>query len=139
MSRDIIPPSDMIIYGTALLAVCHLLGIILGELLGEAIGVKTNVGGVGIAMLLLITARLYLHRRGWLGAASESGVLFWGALYIPVVVAMAAQQNVVAALRGGKVALLAAVGSVVVCGLFVSFINRMEPEHADSETGDKAE
>ena len=32
----------MIIYGTALLAVCHLLGIFLGDLLGQALGVKTN-------------------------------------------------------------------------------------------------
>ena len=55
---------------------------------------KTNVGGVGIAMLLLIMTRLYLHRRGWLSPISESGVHFWGALYIPVVVAMAATQNV---------------------------------------------
>lgn len=118
----------MFIYGTALLALCHLLGIVLGDLLGVALGVKTNVGGVGIAMLLLITARLWLHRRGWLSATSEGGVHYWGALYIPVVVAMAMQQNVVAALRGGPVAVLAAVGSVVVCGWFVSLINRMEPE-----------
>ena len=41
----------MIIYGTALLAVCHLLGIVLGDWLGAALGMKTNVGGVGIAML----------------------------------------------------------------------------------------
>ena len=126
----------MIIYGTALLATCHLLGIILGDLLGKALGVKANVGGVGIAMLLLIMARLYLHRRGWLSPISESGVHFWGALYIPVVVAMAAQQNVVAALRGGPVALLAAVGSVVLCGLFVAFINRMEPEPDDAKSDD---
>ena len=117
----------MIIYGTALLAVCHLLGVVLGDLLGAACGMKTNVGGVGIAMLLLIFARLYLHQRGWLCATSESGVHYWGALYIPVVVAMAMQQNVVAALRGGKVAVLAALGSVVICALFVSFINRLEP------------
>lgn len=123
----------MIIYGTALLAVCHLLGIVLGDLLGHALGVRTNVGGVGIAMLLLIGARLYLHERGWLNVASEGGVSYWGALYIPVVVAMAAQQNVVAALRGGPVAVIAAVGSVLLCGVFVSFINRMEP-HADEPT-----
>jgi len=118
----------MIIYGTALLAVCHLLGIVLGDLLGRALGMTTNVGGVGIAMLMLIVARVYLHRRGLLCATSESGVNYWGAIYIPVVVAMAMQQNVVAALRGGPVALIAAVGSVVVCAGFVSFINRMEPE-----------
>ena len=35
---------------------------------------------------------------------------YWGAMYIPVVVAMAAKQNVVAALRGGPVALLSAIG-----------------------------
>ena len=118
----------MIIYGTALLAVCHLLGIFLGDLLGRALGVKTNVGGVGIAMLLLIVARMYFHKTGRMCAMSESGVHYWGALYIPVVVAMAMQQNVVAALRGGPVALIAAVGSVVLCGLFVSFINRLEPD-----------
>ena len=50
----------MIIYGTALLAICHLLGIVLGDLLGHMLGVKTNVGGVGIAMLLLIFARMYM-------------------------------------------------------------------------------
>lgn len=119
----------MIIYGTALLAVCHLLGIILGDLLGHALGMTTNVGGFGIAMLLLIAARLALHKRGLLCATSESGVNYWGAIYIPVVVAMAMQQNVVAALRGGPVAVIAAVVSVVVCGAFVSFINRLEPEH----------
>lgn len=124
----------MIIYGTALLAICHLVGIILGDALGAAIGVKANVGGVGIAMLLLITTRLYLHRRGWISPITESGVHFWGALYIPVVVAMAMQQNVVAALRGGPVAVLAAIGSVVVCAIFISLINRMEKTPAESET-----
>ena len=44
----------MTIYGTALLAACHLAGILLGDLLGRALGMKTNVGGVGLAMLLLI-------------------------------------------------------------------------------------
>ncbi len=118
----------MTIYGTALLAVCHLIGIITGDLFGRALGMETNVGGVGIAMLLLIIARIYLHKAGLLCATSESGVHYWGSIYIPVVVAMAMQQNMVAALRGGPAALIAAVGSVVLCGLFVSFINRMEPE-----------
>ena len=100
----------MIIYGTALLAFCHLAGLFIGDLLGIAIGVKTNVGGVGIAMLLLIFLRLYLHKKGLLPKETEAGVGFWGAMYIPVVVAMAANQNVVAALKGGPVALLSALG-----------------------------
>ena len=118
----------MIIYGTALLAICHLLGIFLGDILGHMIGVKTNVGGVGIAMLLLIFARLYMQPRGLLPKPTEVGVGFWAAMYIPVVVAMAAQQNVVAALRGGPVALIAAFGAVALCACFIAVINRMEPK-----------
>ena len=102
----------MPLYGTALLAVCHLLGILLGELLGRALGVQANVGGVGIAMLLLIAARFYGHQRGWLEAKSEEGVNYWAALYIPVVIAMAMQQNVLKALSGGPMALAAAITTV---------------------------
>jgi malonate transporter MadL subunit len=116
----------MIIYGTALLAACHLLGIFLGDLLGLALGVKTNVGGVGIAMLLLIAARLYMQKRDILPKLTELGVEYWGAMYIPVVVAMAAQQDMVAALRGGPVALLSAVATVAVCACVISAINRSE-------------
>ncbi|RFP09176.1 malonate transporter subunit MadL [Duganella sp. BJB488] len=116
----------MIIYGTALLAACHLLGIFLGDLLGKAMGVHTNVGGVGIAMLLLIGIRLYMQRKDLLPKLTEIGVEYWGALYIPVVVAMAAQQDVVAALRGGPVAVLSALGAVTVCACAIALLNRME-------------
>jgi malonate transporter MadL subunit len=116
----------MIIYGTALLAVCHLLGIFLGDVLGQALGVKTNVGGVGIAMLLLIVARLYMQKRAILPKLTELGVEYWGAMYIPVVVAMAAQQDMVAALRGGPVAVLSAIGAVAVCAVVIAAINRAE-------------
>ncbi|WP_025600239.1 malonate transporter subunit MadL [Burkholderia sp. WSM2230] len=114
----------MIIYGTALLAFCHLAGLFLGDLLGAAIGVKTNVGGVGIAMLLLIFLRLYLHGKGLLPKETEAGVGFWGAMYIPVVVAMAANQNVVAALKGGPVALLSALGAVALCAGCIAVLSR---------------
>jgi len=116
----------MIIYGTALLAVCHLLGIFLGDVLGHALGVKTNVGGVGIAMLLLIVARLYMQKRAILPKLTELGVEYWGAMYIPVVVAMAAQQDMVAALRGGPVAVLSAIGAVALCAVVIAAINRAE-------------
>ncbi len=125
----------MIIYGTALLAACHLLGIFLGDLLGKAMGVHTNVGGVGIAMLLLIFARLYMQKKNMLPKLTEIGVEYWGAMYIPVVVAMAAQQDVVAALRGGPVAVLSALGAVLVCALVISAINRMEAPPALAEAG----
>ena len=116
----------MIIYGTALLAACHLLGIFLGDLLGQALGVKTNVGGVGIAMLLLIFARIYMAKKDILPKLTELGVEYWGAMYIPVVVAMAAQQDVVAALRGGPVALISAFGAAALCACVIALINRTE-------------
>lgn len=53
----------MIIYGVALLAICTLAGVILGDMLGVLLGVKSNVGGVGIAMILLICARLWIDRK----------------------------------------------------------------------------
>jgi malonate transporter MadL subunit len=114
----------MIIYGTALLAACHIAGILLGDLLGAAIGVQSNVGGVGIAMLMLISLRLYLHKRGWLPKETEAGIAFWGAMYIPVVVAMAASQNVVTAAKGGPVALLAAFATAAICATVVALLVR---------------
>lgn len=114
----------MIIYGVALLAICTLTGVILGDMLGVLLGVKSNVGGVGIAMILLICARLWMQKRGGMTKDCEMGVAFWGAMYIPVVVAMAAQQNVVTALHGGPVAVLAAIGSVVLCGCTIALISR---------------
>ena len=116
----------MIIDGTALLAVCHLLGIFLGDLLGQALGVKTNVGGVGIAMLLLIFARLYMAKKDILPKLTELGVEYWGAMYIPVVVAMAAQQDMVSALRGGPVAVLSALAAAGTCACVIAVINRTE-------------
>jgi malonate transporter MadL subunit len=116
----------MIIYGTALLALCQLLGIVLGDALGQALGVKSNVGGVGMAMLLLIFARLYLQKHDLLPRLTSLGIEFWGAMYIPVVVAMAATQDVVAALRGGPVVILAAFGTVALCACVIALINRTE-------------
>ena len=125
----------MIIYGTALLALCHLLGIFIGDLLGQALGVKTNVGGVGIAMLMLIGARLYLQKENFLPKLTELGVEYWGAMYIPVVVAMAAQQDMVSALRGGPVAVFSAIAAVALCAVVIAIINRTErPEGAAEPT-----
>lgn len=115
----------MTVSGVALLAICTLLGVFLGDALGVALGVKANVGGVGIAMMLLIAARLWLARRGLLSHGLKLGVEFWGALYIPIVVAMAAQQNVVAAVEGGPVVVVAGVGAVVLCFAMVALISRV--------------
>ncbi len=117
----------MTIYGVALLAICTLLGAFLGDLLGQVLGVKANVGGVGIAMMLLIGVRLWLSRRGALTHGIKIGVEFWAMMYIPIVVAMAAQQNVVAAVEGGPMVVIAAVVTVGLCFGCVALIGRMKP------------
>lgn len=115
----------MIIYGVALLALCTLVGLFIGELLGKLLGLPANVGGVGIAMLLLIFIGSYLNKRGLITAKSEQGVEFWSAIYIPIVVAMAAQQNVFGALSGGPMAVLAGTAAVVASFAMVPLLDRL--------------
>lgn len=115
----------MAIYGTALLSICLLAGLIGGELLGRIVGVEANVGGVGIAMLLLILIGGRLQRSGHLKAPDERGIIFWSSIYIPIVVAMAASQNVVASIRGGPVAIVAGVLVVIICFALVPLISRL--------------
>jgi malonate transporter MadL subunit len=115
----------MVIYGVALLAICFVTGMFVGDLLGLLLGVKANVGGVGFAMLLLIFVTDYLRKDLRLNQASQHGIAFWSAMYIPIVVAMAAQQNVVAALKGGPIAVLAGVLAVVVSFALVPVISRI--------------
>lgn len=105
----------MPILGTALLAFCLIAGLIIGNFIGAALGMDTNVGGVGIGMLLLVLASNRLQAAGRMSRPTESGILFWSAIYIPIVVAMAASQNVLMAVTGGPAAILAGTLVVVVC------------------------
>jgi len=115
----------LVIYGVALLAGCFLSGVFLGDLLGVLLGVQANVGGVGIAMLFLILLSDRLIKRGRLKPVTRQGVVFWSAIYIPVIVAMAARQNVVTALDGGLMAFLAGALAVVASFLLVPVISRI--------------
>ena len=105
----------MVIYGVAILSGCFIIGQLAGESLGKILHIDANVGGVGFAMLLLILVNQWLHKRKWLSAEMEKGVMFWNNMYIPVIVAMCASQNVVVAINGGFTALLGGVLSVALC------------------------
>ena len=107
----------MVIYGVAILSLSMLAGLYIGDLLGIVIGVKANVGGVGIAMLILILLDNNPRKKLQLAPITARGITFWSAMYIPIVVAMAAKQNVYGALSGGPLALLA--GTLAVAGSFV--------------------
>ena len=124
----------MVIYGTALLSFCLIAGLVAGRTLGWFLGIDANVGGVGIAMLLLILLTDRFRSYGWLVEKSEFGITFWSAVYIPIVVAMAASQNVLAAVRGGIVAAAAGVLVVVVSLACVPIISRIGADDVEATT-----
>jgi len=115
----------MIIYGVALLAFCYLVGQLLGEYLGLLIGVDANVGGVGFAMLLLVLLNDWLHKKGYLDLTTESGMYFWNQMYIPIIVAMAATQNVKLAVSSGLIVLLVGSLPVVLCIATLPLLSRL--------------
>ena len=127
----------MIIYGVALLSVCLVVGMLAGEYLGVVIGVEANVGGVGIAMLLLVLACNMERFKPMVDGLAGDGIKFWSAMYIPIVVAMAARQNVVAAVDGGLLALVAGVAAVVVSFALVPVLSRIgsAPEVVQRQDG----
>lgn len=115
----------MIVYGVALLSVCLLLGMLIGEVLGVLLGVEANVGGVGIAMLFLVMASNSSRFKALTEGAAGAGIQFWSAMYIPIVVAMAAQQDVAGATEGGMLALTAGVAAVIVSFALVPVLSKI--------------
>jgi malonate transporter MadL subunit len=114
----------MKIYGVGILAACFLIGHILGDYLGKLFHLTGNLGGVGFAMLILVVGNDYFKRNNLIPAETENGILFWSTMYIPVVVAMSATQNVKAALSGGWVAILVGILATVACYLLIPIMNK---------------
>ncbi|MDY6458320.1 malonate transporter subunit MadL [Acinetobacter faecalis] len=119
----------MLIYGTAILAISHLLGDFLGKALGALIGVEANVGGVAIAMILLIFFKEVLAKKGLLPQTTQLGILYWSGMYIPIVVAMSAGQNVVAALSGGMVGVVVSIVALVATVLVIRWLNKSSGDY----------
>jgi malonate transporter MadL subunit len=124
----------MIIYGVALLSSCLVLGMLIGEMLGVALGVEANVGGVGIAMLFLVILSNTKRFKSLVEGSSGAGIKFWSAMYIPIVVAMAARQNVVAAAEGGMLALVAGTAAVLVSFALVPVLTRLSSRTSSDDT-----
>jgi malonate transporter MadL subunit len=118
----------MVIYGVTLLAFCYLAGQILGELLGRLLGIDTNIGGVGFAMLLLVLLNDRFIRKGYIQAPTEQGILFWSHMYVPIIVAMSATQNVKAAVSSGFVAVVAGIVPVALCFWLIPSIAKLVPK-----------
>ena len=115
----------MIVYGVALLSGCLILGMLLGESIGVALNVDANVGGVGIAMIFLVLASNSEKFKSLTDRAAGNGIKFWSAMYIPIVVAMAARQDVAGATEGGLLALVAGVAAVTVSFALVPVLSRI--------------
>ena len=115
----------MKIYGVGILAACFLIGHILGDYLGKLFHLTGNLGGVGFAMLILVVGNDYFKKNNLIPAETENGILFWRTMYIPVVVAMSATQNVKAALSGGWVAILVGIIATIVCYLLIPVMSKL--------------
>jgi len=115
----------MKIYGVGILAACFLIGHILGDYLGKLFHLTGNLGGVGFAMLILVIGNDYFKRKNMIPAETENGILFWSTMYIPVVVAMSATQNVKAALSGGWVAIVVGIVATVCCYLLIPVLSKL--------------
>lgn len=120
-----------VIYGVALLSGCMLVGSFLGSVLGLLTGLNSDIGGVGFAMLLLLVVTNSKKISSKLPEGYEKGLNFWQAMFIPVIIAMTASQNVVKALDGGILALAAGLGVVIVAFLLVPVFNKFTSKTTD--------
>lgn len=128
------------IYGVALLAGCMFVGSLLGNLLGLWTGIGSDIGGVGFSMLFLLILTNSPKVNAIMPKDYEKGLNFWKEMFIPVIVAMSASQNVIQALDGGVLALTAGLGVVIVAFLLVPVFNKFTSNDIEknAETEDKA-
>ena len=127
------------IYGVALLAGCMFIGSYVGNLLGLLTGLNSDIGGVGFAMILLLIVTNSKKINKILPKGYEKGIEFWKEMFIPVIIALSASQNVVSALDGGILALTAGVGVVVVMLLLIPIFNKFIPTASEDKDNEEVE
>ncbi len=122
----------MVIYGVLLLAVCYFAGLFVGEVTGRLVGLNANVGGVGFAMLFLLLLCSYSEtvKKSIRNERLCSGLKFWQNMYIPVVIAMSASQDVVKAVRSGWLAILCGITLTVLSLCLIPFVSRISSSKA---------
>ncbi len=127
------------IYGVALLAGCMFAGSFIGNLLGIWTGLGSDIGGVGFAMILLLILTNSKTVNKILPEAYTKGIIFWKEMFIPVIIAMSASQNVVSALDGGVLALTLGVGVVIFMLLLIPVFNMFSPKNNEDEAQKEVE
>lgn len=111
------------IYGVALLSACMLVGSFIGNVIGALIGLNSDVGGVGFAMLLLLFATNSKKIAPKLPKGSAEGLTFWKEMFIPIIIAMSASQNVYHAISSGAIAVVAGLAAVAVAFILLLLLN----------------
>lgn len=102
-------------------------------MIGNLIGVDSSVGGVGFAMLFLLIVTDYLKTHDRLNQNLSDGISFWQSMYIPIVIAMTATQNVIAAINAVFMAILAGV-LVVFIGFLIVWASSFLPDKSTDDT-----
>jgi len=127
------------IYGAALLACCMFIGSLIGNLLGLATGLGSDIGGVGFSMLLLLVVTNSKKISGILPKDYIKGLDYWKGMFIPVIIAMSASQNVVSAIDGGALAFTAGLAVVIMAFLLVPVLNRFADNSNITENEEEGE
>lgn len=119
------------IFSLVTLALCMLLGKYIGTLFGALVGINADVGGVGFAILLL----LFVNNCKFFSFTKKEdfiqGMNFWKKMYIPVVVAMAASQNVFRMLNSGIVAIAGGAAAVAFPFLLLFLLHKRQEKQAE--------
>ena len=107
--------------------------------MGMLVGLNANVGGVGFAMLFLLLLCSYSEtvKTSLKNERFSDGLRFWQNMYIPVVIAMSASQDVVKAVRSGWLAILCGITLTVLSLCLIPLVSRISSSKAKAEEGDR--
>lgn len=118
------------IYGVAVLSACMIVGTVIGTAFGDLIGAGTEIGSVGFAMLLLLFVTNCKKFTFTQKPAFIQGVTFWKSMFIPVVIAMTATQDVFHMLSSSIVAIVAGIAAVCFSYLMLFVLHKMGQKKA---------
>ena len=120
-----------------MLSLCYFAGLFVGEVTGRLVGLNANVGGVGFAMLFLLLLSSYSEtvKTSLKNERFSDGLRFWQNMYIPVVIAMSASQDVVKAVRSGWLAILCGITLTVLSLCLIPFVSRISSSKNKAEEG----
>ncbi len=102
----------MLLYGVSVLSICIFAGVFTGDIPGQFTGLRAHAGGIGAATLLLLNLFTLHGQVMKLGVPAETSANLCNVKNFPILVAMAAKQNVIAALSNGGMAIIAGVAAV---------------------------